>query len=173
MRETKANITCSTVQSKWRRRVKMRRSVSSTPCLIASRKPADTTAACDLDKLFTSILHITAQATAQCTRRLQGQSGFCAAGIRDAWKKWRSGGAMLAGSCWERACAITRSKNVAPPLDEMCASPSPTRWTPRRHQGPTASRREFHHSASAQWEVPLPRGRLGSEKRAMYIHFPV
>ena len=38
----------------------------------------------------------------------------------------------LARSCTERDCESTRTKNVSPSADGMCASSSLSRWTPRR-----------------------------------------
>ena len=47
----------------------------------------------------------------------------------------------LARSCAERSCATTTTKNVPPSVDEMTASSRPSRWTPRRRRGPSATRR--------------------------------
>ena len=47
----------------------------------------------------------------------------------------------LARSCSERDPGRTRTKNVIRPTDGLCASSSPSQWTPRRRRGPSATHR--------------------------------
>ena len=56
-------------------------------------------------------------------------------------REWRCVRMTLARSCSERDCGRTKAKNVIPSLDEMTASSSPSRWTPRRRRGPSATHR--------------------------------
>ena len=82
----------------------------------------------------------TRKITAEVSEVGQGVGIWVARTLVDCRER-RCGRLMLAGSCWERDCATTKAKNVSPSVDEMTACSSPSRWTPRRRRGPSATHR--------------------------------
>eukprot|EP00966_Prymnesium_polylepis_P085714 1984445-Prymnesium_polylepis.1 len=48
---------------------------------------------------------------------------------------------MSAGSCWERACATTKEKNVNRPRDGLDSGSRQSRCAPRRRRGPSGGPR--------------------------------
>mmetsp|Transcript_10909 Transcript_10909/g.28698 ORF Transcript_10909/g.28698 Transcript_10909/m.28698 type:complete len:266 (-) Transcript_10909:26-823(-) len=81
----------------------------------------------------------TRKITAFVSEVVQGVGIWLARTLVDC-REWRCDRLMLVRSCSERDCERHEPKNVSRPLDEMTASSSPSRWTPRRRRGPLATR---------------------------------
>ena len=109
----------------------------------------------------------TRKITAEVSEVGQGVGIWVARTLVDC-REWRCDRLTLGGSWWERDCERTEPKNVSRPLDEMTASSSPSRWTPRRRRGPSATHRARPRSDLRDCEALLALGCSGSEKSTMY-----